>query len=167
MKKVLSIISLMAVLLTANAQGLWQKHELEADELKGQKAETAYIYTNPDVGSFICWGFENYQIRLISEKAQFDITAGYSSMTGSYAFVKVLVGIYDDNDKLLEKFEMGFDREDNKANHFIKATTSRIGHKKMMKKIFAALQSGSGYVRMVAPRYNTTDFDLKITPYME
>ena len=43
----------MAVLLTANAQGLWQKHELEADELKGQKAETAYIYTNPDVGSFI------------------------------------------------------------------------------------------------------------------
>ena len=41
------------------------------------------------------------------------------------------------------------------------------GQKKKVNKIFKALSDGTGYVRILAPRYNTTDFDLKITPYRE
>jgi hypothetical protein len=40
-----------------------------------------------------------------------------------------------------------------------------VGQKGKVKKIFKALLSGTGYVRIVAERFQTTDFDMKIIPY--
>lgn len=165
MRKVLFLMLMMSVVLTVRAQGEWKVVTTEADDLKGTTGGEVYIYSENDVGDFVVWDWKEPQFRLICSQGQFNINSGYSSYTGAYAFVTVLIGLYDDDGKLIEKFDMNLDRESNKANQFIYANTSRIGHKKKIKKIFESLQSGKGYVRIVAPRYNRTDFDMKIPPY--
>ena len=64
------------------------------------------------------------------------------------------------------------DREDNRANRFVKTRNAGgmfnpVGQKGKVKKIFKHLTSGKGYVRIVCPRYNNTDFDIKITQLSE
>ena len=169
MKKLMTI-ALMVVAMTASAQGKWEKSVIEADELKGQEESVAYSYNQPGTGMFVVWGFDTYQFRLVSEERQFDIESGYNQFAGSYSGIKVLVGLYDDNDKLIEKFTMWLDKEDSRANRFVKTRnaggmSNPVGQKGKVKKIFKQLQSGKGYVRMVCARYNATDFDLKIPPF--
>lgn len=166
MKKLMTI-ALLLIAMTASAQGVWEKSVTEADELKGQEASEVYIYSQPGMGSFIFWGLDEYQFRLVSEESQFDIQ--YSS---SYSGVNVYVGLYDGNDRLTEKFSMWLDREDNRANRFVKTRNAGgmfnpVGQKGKVKKIFKHLTSGKGYVRIVCPRYNNTDFDIEITQMSE
>ena len=170
MCKVLTIAIMMVLALSANAQGEWRTVELEGDPLKGTESGTAYIYEDPEIGSFVFWGFDKFQYRITVAEGQFNINAGYNRYGGSYAGLSVSVGLYDDNNKLKEMFKMWLDRESNSGNTFLKTRDSGVmnnpvGQKGKVKKIFNALKSGSGYVRIVAERYNTTDFDLKITPF--
>lgn len=169
MKKVFILFAMLTT-LNVGAQGVWEKTTIEADELKGQVGGEVMIYTVSQMGSFVCWGWDNYQFRLTSDEAQFNINAGYNQYSGSYAGVSILVGIYDNNDKLIEKFNMWLDREDNVGNRFVRTRnagtmSNPVGQKGKVKKIFKALQSNSGYVRIVTERFNTTDFDIKIKPY--
>lgn len=169
MKKVMNTMLMLLAVLTASAQGEWQKTMTEADELKGEKARTVYIFSQQGVGDFIVWDFNDYQFRLVSEEL-FNTEAGYSRYTGSYAGQSILIGLYDDNSKLIEKFTLWLDKEDNKAGRFLRTRdrgtmNNPVGQKKKVKKMFTHLLSGSGYVRIVAERYNNTDFDLKITPF--
>jgi hypothetical protein len=65
---------------------------------------------------------------------------------------------------------MWLDRSENKANRVVKTRnaggmSNPVGQKGKVKKIFKALQSDKGYVRIVAERFQTTDFDMKIIPY--
>lgn len=175
MKKVLFTFTMMLATQFAYSQaienlGLWERTKTEADELKGQEASDVLMYTVAGMGNFICWGFEEFQFRLVSSEAQFDIDAGYGRYVGSYAGVTINVGIYTKDGKLVEKFTMWLDREDNRANRFLRtrnagSMTNPVGQKGKVKKIFNALKSGSDQkVRIVAPRYNTTDFDITLTP---
>ena len=84
----------------------------------------------------------------------------------------MLVGIYDDGGQLKEKFKMWLDRVDNKGNCIVRtrdagSMSNPVGQKGKVKKIFNALQSYGGYVRIIAERFQRTDFDLKIPPYKE
>lgn len=172
MRKLFFLMAALAVVLTAGAQGTWKVSEIEADELKGQEASKVLVYSVPEMGSLVLWDWTEYQFRLISESAQFDIDAGYNRFSGSYAGAEVLIGIYSDDGQLVEKFTMWLDKEDNKANRFLRTRnagtmSNPVGQKGKVKKLFKALQSGTGYVRIVTQRYNTTDFDIKITPYKE
>lgn len=167
MKKVLLFFFMMCATMTAGAQGTWQKVINEADELRGQEAGEAIIYSIPQMGSFVVFGWDSCQFRLVSDETIFNtvVSSGYTGQ-------KILVGIYDDNNKLIEKFEMWLDLESNTGHRFIKTRnagymSNPVGQKKKVKKIFKALQSDSGYVRIIAERYNSTDFDIKITPYKE
>lgn len=175
MKKVLFTFIMVLATQFAYAQatenlGSWEHTRTEADELKGQEASDVLIYTVAGMGDFVCWGFEEFQFRLVSSEAQFDIDAGYGSYVGSYAGVNIYVGIYTKEGKLVEKFKMWLDREDNRANRFVRTRnagtmSNPVGQKGKVKKIFKALKSGSDQkVRIVAPRYNTTDFDITLTP---
>jgi len=108
----------------------------------------------------------------MSDGVQFNIETGYSQFAGSYAGITVLVGIYDDNGQMKEKFKMWLDRMDNMGNYAVKTRnaggmSNPVGQKGKVKKIFKALQSGGGYVRIVAERFQRTDFDLKIPPFKE
>ena len=109
-----------------------------------------------------------YKLSALAE--QFNIDAGYSSITGGYAGIQILVGIYDDDNNLIEKFKMWLDKESNNRNQVVRTRNAGtmanpVGQKGKVKKIFKTLLSGSGYVRIVAERFQTTDFDMKIIPY--
>ena len=174
MKRIVSIAIalMMAVAMSAQVEGKWIKQQSEADELKGSSGGTYYSYTVSGLGSFTIYGFDKFQYFLISEKEQFNIETGYSRYSGSYAGISVLVGIYDENDKLTEKFKMWLDRVDNKGNRIVRTRdaggmSNPVGQKGKVKKIFKALQSDGGYVRIVAERFQSTDFDIKISPFKE
>ena len=174
MKRIVSITIalMMAIAMSAQVEGEWQKHESKADELKGSTGGTYYSYIVPGLGGFMIYGFDTYQFFLISDSGQFNIDAGYSQFAGSYAGVTVLVGIYDDDGQLKEKFKMWLDRVDNKGNCIVRTRdaggmSNPVGQKGKVKKILEALQSDSGYVRIIAERFQRTDFDLKITPFKD
>ena len=146
----------------------WKITKNKADELKGNEAYCSYEYEQPGVGSFVFWGFEEYQFRIISEDGVFNyetVSGQYSSSTGE----NIIVGLYDDHDTLIEKFNMWLDRDKGKAGTFLNTRnagtmSNPVGQKGKVKKIFKHLQGNSGYVRIVEARYNRTDFDIKIPP---
>jgi len=174
MKRIVSvtIALMMAIAMSAQVEGKWLKQESEADELKGLTGNTYYTYTAPGVGGFMFYGFDTYQFCLLSDGVQFNIETGYNQFSGSYAGVSVLVGIYDGDGNLTEKFSMWLDRVDNMGNYAVKTRnaggmSNPVGQKGKVKKILKALRSDSGYVRIVAERFQRTDFDIKIPPYKE
>ena len=163
---------LLLAVITASAQGVWEKTVTEADELKGEVASDVYVYKVDGLGRLILWGWDTYQFRLVSEEAQFNIDSGYSRYTGSYAGVDIMVGIYDESGKMVDKFKMWLDRESNLANQVVRTRnagtmSNPVGQKGKVKKIFKVLNGGKGYVRIVTERFQTTDFDMKIVPYKE
>jgi hypothetical protein len=71
---------------------------------------------------------------------------------------------------MIEKFKLWLDKENNTRNQVLRTRNAGtmanpVGQKGKVKKIFKALLSGTGYVRIVAERFQTTDFDMKIIPY--
>ena len=147
----------------------WQITKQEADELKGNEAYSSYVYNQPGVGSFVFWGFDEYQFRIISSNGVFNYESGYNRYSGSYSGESITVGLYDGNDKLIEKFNMWLDRDTSKGGTFLNTRnagtmSNPVGQKGKVKKIFKHLQGDSGYVRIVAERYNHSDFDIKIPP---
>ena len=130
--------------MSAQMEGKWLKKQSEADELKGTSGGTYYSYVVPGLGAFVIFDFNTYQYFLLSEKEQFNIETGYNQFAGSYAGITVLVGIYDENNKLTEKFKMWLDRSENKANRVVKTRnaggmSNPVGQKGKVKKIFKAL----------------------------
>ena len=157
---------------TSSGNAGWVITKQEADELKGNEAYTSYMYNQPGEGSFVFWGFEEYQFRIISENGVFNYESGYNQYSGSYSGESVTVGLYDGNDKLIEKFNMWLDRDKSKSGTFLNTRnagtmSNPIGQKGKVKKIFKHLQGNCGYVRIVAERYNHSDFDIKIPPIKE
>lgn len=172
MRKVLFMMLMLSAVMTASAQGKWEKSVIKGDELKGTEKSTVYIYSVPEMGSFVFWDWGTFQFRLISDVAQFNIESGYARYVGSYSGVTIHVGIYDDSDRLLEKFDMWLDKESNRGNQFVRtrnegSMSNPVGQKGKVKKIFKVLQGDKGYVRILTERYNRTDFDIKITPFKE
>lgn len=152
--------------------GGWQITQKEADELKGNAAYSSYVYNQPGMGSFVFWGYNEHQFRIISDNGVFNYESGYNRFSGSYSGENVAVGLYDGNDKLIEKFNMWLDRDKSKSGTFLNTRNAGsminpVGQKGKVKKIFKHLQGDSGYVRIVASRYNHTDFDIKIPPVKE
>lgn len=166
MKKIIIILMLLIVGMTASAQeGEWRKQRAEGDELKGTSTSDVYSFINPEMGAFSFSGFDTYTIFLIAEKAQFNVETIYTPAMGYYSIIKVLVGFYDGDGKMKDKFEMTFDLVKNSSNRMIYASSkNRVGYKSKIKKIYKALQEQDGYVRMVTSRFQNTDFDLKILP---
>lgn len=159
-------------LSSTSGNGGWQITKQEADELKGNEAYNSYMYNQPGVGSFVFWGFNEYQFRIISENGVFNYESGYNQYSGSYSGESITVGLYDGNDQLIEKFNMWLDRDKSKGGTFLNTRnagtmSNPVGQKGKVKKIFKHLQGDSGYVRIVAARYNHADFDIKIPPVKE
>ena len=160
MEKVFLTTIMLLMTITTSAQGTWGSSEVEADELKGTKGGTVYVYTEKGMGSFVVWDWNDPQIRLVSDGSIFNINSG--------GWLEIMVGFYDDNGKMKEKMNLWLCKEDGSGYCYARTVNKGIippGQKKKVKKIFNALMGGAGYVRILAPRYNSIDFDLKITPY--
>ena len=155
-----------------SGKGGWEITKIDADELKGNEAYTAYKYYQPGEGSFIFWGFNEFQYRIFSDNGIFNYQSGYNRYSGSYSGESVTVGLYDGNDNLIEKFDMWLDKESDKGGSYLRTRnaggmSNPVGQKGKVKKILKHLQGDSGYVRIVATRYNRPDFDIKIPPVKE
>lgn len=155
-----------------SGKGGWEITKIDADELKGNEAYIAYKYYQPGEGSFIFWGFNEFQYRIFSDNGIFNYQSGYNRYSGSYSGESVTVGLYDGNDNLIEKFDMWLDKESDKGGSYLRTRnaggmSNPVGQKGKVKKILKHLQGDSGYVRIVATRYNRADFDIKIPPVKE
>lgn len=162
MKKLLTI-ALLLVGLTVSAQGKWTYTNYEADALKGQKAYTAYQYEVPGVGSYVSWGWNEPDFRLITASGIFEESVCYE-WYGSFRAVRVLVGIYDAQGTLKEKFYVQMYKERSGTGDKIHLSSMKK-QQKLGKKISKALSEGDGYVRFVCSRYAQSDFDLTVPRY--
>jgi len=135
----------------------WKITKMEADELKGTKGGNVCMYTETGIGSIIVWDWNDPQFRLVSHDGIFNINAG--------GWLEILVGFYKDDGTLIDKMSLWLSSEDGSSYNYARTISKGMippGQKKKVNKIFKALQSDNGYVRIVAPRYNVVDFDIKI-----
>ena len=164
MKRILFVLIAVLSCVAANAQK-WEVTKHEADDLKGTEAYTSYMFSEPGVGSFVFWSNHDGHYRLISDDGIFNYER-IASQFGAYRGEDVIVGLYDNDNNLVERIEMWLDCESDKptfletrdAGKFLNPT----GQAKKVKKIMKHLNSGKGYIRFVAARYGKTDFDLKV-----
>lgn len=163
MKKLMTIALLLSLCMTAGAQGKWSTTNYAADELKGQRAYTAYTYEKPGVGTYVSWGWKNPDFRLITENGIFDESLCYE-WYGSFHAVRVLVGIYDAQGNLQEKFYVQMYKESSGLGDKIHLSAVKK-QQKLGKKIAKALSEGDGFVRFVCARYSQSEFDLIVPHY--
>lgn len=162
MKKLLTITMLLIIGLTANAQGKWTATRYAADELTGQGAYTAYNYTVPGKGSYVSWGWDDPDFRLITEKGIFEESVCYA-WYGQYRAVRVLVGIYNTQGELQEKFYVEMYKEKSSLGDKIHLSSMKK-QRKMAKKIAKVLSGDNGFVRFICARYGQSDFEI-IVPH--
>ena len=173
MKKLLLtfILALSCTLgVMAQTEGKWHVLQVEPDELKDEPGGSRYVYEVENVGWFIVREWDKYQF-MISSFHPF-AAEHVRDLVSSYDGELVLVGIYDENGKLTEKFEMWLDLVRDSGYKDLRTRdagfmNNPVGQKKKVRKIFEALRSGVGYVRIVAPRYDHSDFDIKILAFQE
>ena len=161
MKKIFAIALLLLAGLTVSAQG-WTTADYAGDELKGTAPYTAYQYSDPKMGSYVSWGWEDPDFRLITNSGIFHKQLCYAWYGQFYAF-KVLVGIYNSKGELQEKFFLFMESEAASIQDKIHLSSLKSERKKA-KKIIKALTKDKGLVRFVCARYNQADFDLYV-PY--
>lgn len=148
--------------MAASAQGRWTTTDYKGDELKGTAPYTAYQYSDPKMGSYVSWGWDDPDFRLITDSGIFHQQVCYAWF-GQFMGYRVLVGIYDDKGMLQEKFYLFFDSEANSMPNKIHLSSLKSERKKA-KKIVKALTKDKRLVRFVCSRYNQSDFDLYV-PY--
>lgn len=165
MKKLLTIALMMLVELTASAQGTWSTGIREGDELKGDNGGPYYRYEIENEGGFVLWDWNDWEFKIFTTKGGFDVW--YYQNNGA-RFINITMGLYTLDGKLIDKRDMPLAADHthkeawiNKKGIYYPAT------RKTIKKMFKALKSGEGYVRVVCARKGASDFDLKITPYVE
>lgn len=146
MKKILFILMMFCAVISINAQE-WTSTDYEADELKGQESYTAYNFTD-ESGMFVY--FSNYD-----DYYKICTLDGIFDYKGRYHQLKVIIGFYDENDKLVEKFNDWI---------YVKEDNSKIAGAsgKKSKKVITYIKQNMGYVRFIAERYGRTNFDFKV-----
>lgn len=156
MKKLLFLL-LMLVPLVSNAQYKWEVDYEPADELKGTKADSVYFYLCDSVGSFTYRYNSHDTFVLYSTKGSFKCRYNGWSLPKNAIQTNATIGLYDDNGELKDKFEYAL----NVGNDF-NIAFSRLQYKKYARKVISWLESGKGYVRIVAALRNGLDFDLVV-----
>lgn len=150
--KMRKTILLLAMLATAGclvAQVGWNTEVYHADELKGTKGYTAYIYTDNNGDYFVLWSHKDDEFRIASNSHIFDYH-------GSNKSFQVIIGLYDDKDSLIKKIEC-YAFTDDENSHWAYV------HRKNAKQTINFIRDYKGYVRIIAPLYGTlSDFDLRI-----
>lgn len=166
MKKVLFIFVMCIITMCVNAQK-WENTVFPADDFKGTTAYTAYTYTD-NTGMFVFWSNKDNQYKLVSKVGMFNYDSGYSKYSGNYCGITVKVGLYDNNNKMIDKFDMWLDCDKGDGPVTTAYTRDRgamfnpVGQAKKVKKIMKHLKNEKGYVRFFTDLYNANDFDFKV-----
>ena len=151
MKKVLwLIVCLMTMVVSANAQNGWDKAVFDADELKGTESYTSYYYE--DVNGMVVFFSNEPCYKLVTQNGIFDY-----GVLGDDDVI-VTIGFYDIDNKLIKKEQSAFYvSSKDKGSCFLSPALKERGifFKKYIKE-------EKGFIRIIAPRYNRTDLDMKI-----
>lgn len=170
MKKLLSIALMLFVGMMVRAQeGHWSTGMVEADELTGQKAGEYYRFTIDSIGSITIPDWNGWSFQLNSADGMFDSWIIHGSVR-TIICAKFLMGLYDANGKLVEKYQddMAADHNDGSRTMWIDTSWPYTpGKRRKLKRMISAMRNGDGYVRIVVKRRNRPDFDLKVTPYIK
>lgn len=167
MKKIILCFALTMINIVCFGQS-WGSTLFNADELTDTQEYTSYVFDDPNVGSFIYWSNKKDQFRIITHNKIFNYDSGYSKYGGNYCGFEIIVGLYDESDKLIEKFKMWLDCPLSDGKPTFGETRDRgkmfnpVGQSKKCQKIFKHLKT-SGYIRILAELYGGGKFDLKIT----
>ena len=150
------LLTLAALLLTLNASAQWTKFHKAADELKGTSEHTTIQYNS---GNFVFSLLSDDQFAIQTDEGIFDYV--YSN---GYTGCLVRVGLYSAEDTLLEKFDLWLDKIDSHALRTRDRGTmfNPVGQAKKCKKLSKHLRTTTGYARIIAPRHEASDYDLKI-----
>jgi hypothetical protein len=149
MKKIVALLIMLTTATYSFAQVGWISEKYNADELKGTKGYTAYIYTDSTGNNFVLWSHTNDEFRIVSNSNIFDYY-------GSKKSFQVIIGLYDENDNLTKKIECkAFADDENSHMAYV--------HRRNAKQTINYIQENRGYVRIIAPLYGTlSDFDLRV-----
>lgn len=150
------LLTLAALLLTINAYAQWHTVTKPADELKETPALNYQCYTS---GKLVFALLSDDQFAIQTDEGIFDYV--YSN---GYTGCLVRVGLYSAEDTLLEKFDLWLDKIDSHALRTRDRGTmfNPVGQAKKCKKLSKHLRSTTGYARIIAPRHEATDYDIKI-----
>lgn len=171
MKKLITIALLLASVLTTSAQGKWATVKVEADELKGVKGGETYRFTVDSVGYVEITDWKKDRLTIATNESEFcyskrEVVNPVTHVNKTVHVADVLLGLYNNDGALLEKIdgESYFD-EDNPKSLLVVGRTFTQSSK--MKRMLKAVKAGTGYMRIVIKRVNTSDFDMKVTPYIQ
>ena len=168
MKKVfLSLLLLMIGLVVSAQEGKWVTDTIKGDELKGQATTVAHCYVQEDMGMFVFWESNSDRFSIVSPKSIFNTMVSRGEI-GALSFV----GLYDDSGNLKEKLEIWLKLDTSSGHHRLFAIDYANNplikhHKKNIRKVLEAIQSGEGYIRILADRYQAEGFDLKVPALMK
>lgn len=154
--------------IAVNAQGMWSTFNRPADELVGEPGGKYYKFSNDTLGAVIIREGEDWKFRVETYKGSFYAKV-YDGPAKRVTAVKVLMGLYDNNGKLVEKLGYEIEGEEHQSyraawindDDWVYTPTHRSKFRKMITGMF----SGEGFVRIVIKRMDMPNFDLKIMPY--
>lgn len=162
MKKFIFTLLTLCVSITVNAQS-WIVDTIAGDELLGTKSCIGYAFQDVENGKeFIIYDNNNEDFYLCVESEVFDFDGGGAS---GGKMVRGLVGIYDENGKLIKKYEKYcFESVGSFYNKVHSNKYSNMGgnNKKNAKNIIEHLKKGKGSVRFVLPLYQSFQFDFTV-----
>lgn len=154
MKKTLATIAILISSLSTQAQH-WEIAKTEADELLGIKETLNYVYTDSTF-SFLLE--PNKYMQLTVANATFDTTWG-----GTHHGEIVRFGLYDENNTLIETYDLWLDKQRHNVLSTRQAgTMNPTGQNRKVKKITKHLSNGKGYIRIFAPLYEKNSLDIII-----
>jgi len=158
MKTLIISAAMMLLSLTASAQ--WVLERYKADELLGTKGDIVKVFMQGDFSFFI---YDEDQFGIWTADGIFN-----RERVRTDVGQQVLVGLYDDKDKLVEKFKIWLDY-DNDGRRLrtrdLGVMNNPVGQAKKAKKLYKHLHSGKGYARIVAERFGKDKYDIKIQQY--
>jgi hypothetical protein len=127
----------------------WHDLKIDADELTGTKEHTVYYYSTKD-GEVVVPS-DNKEAFIFST---FDGIFDTNYERGEWV-AEVIIGLYDINDKLIEKIENG-------VFFVLDNGLCGTGDDKINNKINSFIKTKKGFVRVVASKYADENFDIKV-----
>ena len=158
MKKILLFTLLIPSFLFA---GEWTKDVVLPDELLGvTNSYTKYTYID---------GGNTFVFRS-DIPDQFYITSPYvldcQTYGGSRICLKVRIGLYDGEGRMIEKFEMYLEEKNNQCTAVgtfdCDFMSQPVGQRKNTRKILSHLKRSDGFVRIIADSYSHGLYDLRV-----
>jgi hypothetical protein len=158
MKAIITTAAMLLLSITASAQ--WVLERYKADPLLGTNETVYKIFVQGDFSFFI---YSDDQFGIWTSDGIFN-----RERVRADVGQQVLVGLYDDNDKLVDKFKIWLDY-DNDGRRLrtrdLGVMNNPVGQGKKAKKLYKHLNSGKGYARIVADRFGKSKYDIKIPQY--